>query len=154
MCKLAWLIAVSPDIHKANRRMKTIEHDERQRQMIQNRPGTIAIEVVAFIFDGRILHGKCVEDPQADISNGEKCDEFTTWRFYSRLFSVGAATQCITNPRCLNQHLDDLRGNDENVQHRSVEGSWNEAEDCLGEEGRNGDEKQEIIEFAVWRNYL
>lgn len=42
-----WLISVSPNVHQTHGRMKPIEHDEWQRQMVQDAPQDIAIKVIS-----------------------------------------------------------------------------------------------------------
>lgn len=69
MSELAGLIAVPPDVHQAHRSVETVEHNERQREMVQNAPQLVAIEVVSLVLHVRILDREGIIDPKRNICN-------------------------------------------------------------------------------------
>lgn len=47
MFQRCWLIRMPPNVDQTDRRMETIEHNQRQRDMIENIPQNVTIEFVS-----------------------------------------------------------------------------------------------------------
>jgi hypothetical protein len=110
MHAFAPLVAVLPDVDETHRRVEAVEHDERQREVIQNAPQSVAVEVVALVIEVRRFDRESVVDPQGDVRDGEEGDEFTAWLRSPRFDGVRAAAEGVDYPGCLNEDLDELKG--------------------------------------------
>lgn len=43
----AWLVCMLPDVHQTHGRMESIEHNQWQRQVVQNGPQQVTVELVS-----------------------------------------------------------------------------------------------------------
>ena len=100
------LVAVLPNVHQANGRVKAIKHDQRQRKMVQNAPQLIAIKFVPLVTNVRRFDCERVINPQRDVCNGEKSDELASWLELSCGRQVGAATKSVDYERRLDEDLN------------------------------------------------
>uniref|UniRef100_A0A182S4C5 Uncharacterized protein n=1 Tax=Anopheles funestus TaxID=62324 RepID=A0A182S4C5_ANOFN len=137
---------MTPYVDQTHRRMETVEHDERQRQMVQYRPQHITVVLVPLVTEIARFHREGVVHPQRHVRNRHEGDQLLARLFTLQLLGVGTPSKRITDPRRLQQHLYNLRKHDEAIQDRVVLECRYHAEQRLGEEGRNGNEQQHIIQ--------
>lgn len=123
-----WLVRVPPHVHQAHARMEPIEHDQRQRDVIEDVPDDVAVELVALVARVVRLHRERVEQPQRHIGDRQERDQLAAGLRASQVGGIRAAPQAVNYERRLDEDLDQLGDDDAHIQPGAVQHGRHHAE--------------------------
>lgn len=173
VCRWCRLIRMLPNIHKADGRMKTIEHNQRQRNVIQYFPQCVAIEFIPaygrgkrwacvsekwkIVIDDDInipsiayvcrFHGKCVEYPQRHVADCHEYDKFASRLLFTQRNGIRASAQPIDYERRLYEHLNYLAKGNANFERGFLCDGRHQRECGVHYERRDRNEQQDVVKF-------